>query len=152
MKALFLLICTLILNGCSSSGERFKNFEDVADNKSSLYVYSTSKEVPIWLTIFIDGQEQFSLNKAGFIFTELDPGQHEIKVGVKSFNDSWIRGEIIRSLDFEEGKTNVLRFELTRSISHSALNKELLFSASAALISVNEEQAILDLKKLNSNM
>jgi hypothetical protein len=153
LKVLFLVICTLILSGCSASGDRFKGFEEVAADKSSLYIYRPSKyfQGGTWPTVFIDGEEKFLLKNAGFVFTQLEPGQHEIKIGATSFLDHWIFGRVVGNIDFEKGKTYYLKFDI-EFVNASSIGTVISSSGSVSLIKVNKEQAKLDLRKLNSSM
>ena len=153
MRVLLLIIFTIILGGCSASGERFKGFKDVAENKSALYIYRPSKffQGGTWPTIFIDGHEKFSLKNSGFILTELNPGHHRIKIGATSFLDNWTFGDVIGNVNLEEGKTYYLRFDIEFE-NATSMGTVMSFSGSAGLIKVNEEQAKIDLEKLNSSM
>ncbi|WP_164718210.1 DUF2846 domain-containing protein [Colwellia sp. Arc7-635] len=153
MRVLFLIICTLIFSGCSASGERFNGFENTALNKSSLYIYRPSKffQGGTWPTVFIDGQEKFSLKNSGYVFSQLEPGEHEIKIGSTSFLDNWIFGDVVGNIDTEKGKTYYLRFDIEFQDA-SSMGTVMSFSGAAGLIEVNKAQAESDLKILNSSM
>lgn len=154
---LYLVVITIKYNhqltSCSASGERFKRFHEVAENQSSIYIYRPSKffQGGTWPTFFIDGQEKFSLKNSGYIYTLLDAGQHEIKSGATSFFDNWIFGDVVSSIDIEQGKTYYLRFDIAYG-GASSMGTVISFSGNAGLISVSKEQAETDLKKSNSSM
>ncbi len=68
MRVIPLILSIFILAGCAATGENFSSLEPLSRNEGTVYIYRPSKffQGGTWPTIFIDGEERFTLKNEGY--------------------------------------------------------------------------------------
>jgi len=153
MKLISLILAIFILSGCAATGKNFSTLEPLSSSEATVYIYRPSKffQGGTWPTVFIDGEERFTLKNEGYVFIDLSPGEHEIKIGKSHFFANWMFSDVNRKLNVESNKRYYLRLDLNFENIHS-IGNAMSISGSIRLVDVPEQQALPDLKSLKLSM
>lgn len=85
-KRIFIISCfffAALLSGCvSATGPSFKEVTTTPSNKSLIYIYRPDyfRGCGLRYPVFIDNQQIGLLSNRGYLYSEVEPGQHTIKV------------------------------------------------------------------------
>ena len=148
-----IIIVQLFISGCGATGEIYKGLEPLKENNAQIYIYRPSKfyQGLAWPTVFIDGQDRFTLKNGGYVNTLLTPGDHTLKLGAANFFSNWSVGDIKVDLTLEPNQRYFYKLDLEFG-SIAIVGSYTSVSGAVRLIEVSKENALKELKELNSSM
>ena len=153
MKYLILFYLLVLISGCAASGDRFSGLVAEQQETSIIYIYRPSKffQGGTWPTVFIDGEERFTLKNSGYIYLSLPEGNHKIRIGSSSILSNWAAEDLEFNLYVKNGQQSFYRFDLEFG-GVSGAGSYMSISGSVGLTKVDKETAIKEIELLNSSM
>jgi hypothetical protein len=153
VKYLILFYLLILISGCAASGDRFSGLVAEQQDASTIYIYRPSKffQGGTWPTVFIDGEERFTLKNNGYIHFSLPEGIHNIKIGSSSILSNWAAEDIEFDMQVNNGQLSFYRFDLEFG-GVSGAGNYMSISGSVGLTEVDKETALKEMELLNSSM
>lgn len=134
--------CVLFLGACATApGPKFSGVAVPANDRSDVYLYRTNAFFANGqaFTVMLDGNKVGDLYNASFLHLQLLPGQHALKVSPGGMGKS---SEF--QIQLEPGTTSFLQYDF---VTGPLAN---VFFIGSSIQPRNQEQAMLDMKELNS--
>ena len=142
VKRIFVAAIVVVLSACATApGQKFSGLASPAKNQGDVYLYRTSALFASGqaFTVTLDGNKVGDLYNASYLHLRLSPGEYSLKVSPGGFAQS---SDLPIQLD--PGKTSFLQYDFT---SGPLAN---VFFIGSSIQPRNQEQALLDMKELNS--
>lgn len=153
MKLVSTFFLSLFLIGCAATGEKYSGLKPPTSSESQVYIYRPYRffQGGAWPTVFINGEEVATLKNGGYIHYSLPPGNHAIKIGKKRMLSNWSMGDAQASTNTEIGKRYFYKL-LVDPNDVGYIGGMVLVSGRARLVTVPEDEAVLELRELKSSM
>ncbi|MCF6437735.1 DUF2846 domain-containing protein [Pseudoalteromonas sp. MMG022] len=153
MRILLCLFTVILVSGCVATGSKFNGELAQKNDQASFYLYRPSKffQGGTWPTVFINGEDRFTLKNGGYIHTYLPPGTHTIKIGKAHFLSNWMGEDLEFTVEVEPGKQYFYRFDIDFG-SFGGGGNYITISGSIGILPVNEDEALKSLSELRSSM
>ncbi|CAM4160060.1 DUF2846 domain-containing protein [Pseudoalteromonas byunsanensis] len=147
------LFVAILISGCVATGEKFKGELAQPNDKASFYLYRPAKffQGGAWPTVFINGEDRFTLKNGGYVHTYLPAGTHHFKIAKGHFLSNWIAGDLEFTVEVEPGKQYFYRFDIDFD-NFGGGGNYISISGSIGVIPVTESEAFNSLSELRSSM